>query len=64
VFTSIDDYVSGLPPSDDVILTSVIAAIMSVNGVLDTTGVTLNGVAANFAIGDDEVASSGVITLS
>jgi uncharacterized phage protein gp47/JayE len=64
VFTTIDDYVSGLPPSDDVILTSVIAAIMSVNGVLDTTGVTLNGVAANFTIGDDEVASSGVITLT
>ena len=64
VFNAINDYVGGLPPTDDVILSSVVAAIMSVDGVLDTASVTLAGVAANFVIADDEVSIPGVVSLT
>lgn len=55
---SIKQYVNGLKPGDDVILANVIARFFLVPGVLDVTGVTLNGTTANVVVGALQVAYS------
>lgn len=64
IVTAIKTYENSLPPGDDVVLYAVVRQIMSVPGVMDASGVTLNGAAANVAVGPLQVASAGTVSLS
>jgi uncharacterized phage protein gp47/JayE len=57
-------YFETLGPGDDVILTEVGAVIVTVPGVSDYTGLELDTVAANKAIGATEIASLGTVTVT
>lgn len=57
-------YVDQLDPGDDVVLEHVKARLFSVLGVYDVSGVTLNGIAANVAVGALQVARTGTVTLA
>lgn len=60
------EYINGLAPGEDVILAKVESLFFRVTGVADVRNVTLNGVAANFAISAQQVATvtTGQITLT
>lgn len=57
-------YVDRLAPGDDVIRERTIAQFFTVVGVLDVTGVTLNGSGTNFTISSTEVARMSAATLT
>lgn len=57
-------YVNGLRPGDDVILYHAIAQFFRVTGVIDVSGVELNGSAANVSISDLQVAKLSTVTLT
>lgn len=48
---AVERYIESVEPGGEVVRQKVIAAILSVRGVHDVGGVTLNGVAANVAVG-------------
>jgi uncharacterized phage protein gp47/JayE len=56
VNAAIRDYLGNLAPGDDVVLNHVLARFFAVSGVLDVTGLTLNGAAANVVVAPGEVA--------
>lgn len=47
---AVESYVEGVGPGEEVVLTQVIGRIVSVIGVHDVAGVTLNGSAANISV--------------
>lgn len=53
--TAIEDYLRALPAGGDVIWAEVLARIVTVLGVADVTGFTLNGGTSNVAISDTQV---------
>lgn len=57
-------YLNSLSPGQAVVLNAVIRQMMSVPGVADVSGVTLNGSAANVSVGALQVASGGSVTLT
>lgn len=57
-------YFETLGPGDDVILTEVGAAIVTVEGVSDYTGLELNTVAANTSISATQLAQLDVVTIT
>lgn len=61
---AVSSYLNTLPPGSAVVLNAVIRQMMEVPGVHDVTGVTLNGSAANVAVGALQVAEAGTVTLS
>lgn len=64
VNASLADYINSLIPGDDVILNHVKARFFAVPGVIDISGVLLNGVAANVTIAALEVAQMGTVSLA
>jgi len=55
---------STLGPGDDVYLMAVIKAVATVDGVLDVSGVTLNGTGTSTSVDYDEIATLSTITVS
>jgi len=51
VVTSLQTYVAAIPVNGVVRIAEVVDAIMTIDGVVDCTGVTINGVAANLVLG-------------
>lgn len=64
LIAAVSDYVDNLDVGEDVVLNAVEARIMRLRGVYDVTGTQINAVAANKAVGADEVAQSFAVTLS
>lgn len=60
----LSEYIDRLAPGDDVLLNKTESRFFLVEGLHDVANVKLNGVAANQAIGDEEVASMGTVTLA
>jgi len=54
--TAIRDYLGHLGPGDDVVYNHVLARFFAVTGVMDVSGLTLNGSAANVVVAPSEVA--------
>jgi uncharacterized phage protein gp47/JayE len=64
---ALSDYIDSLAAGEDVILNHVEARFFAVEGVYNVAGVTLNGAAANVAIGSGtppEVPTLGAVTLA
>lgn len=64
IIDAVIDYVDNLDVGEDVVLNAVEARVMRIRGVYDVTGTTINAVAANKAVGADEVAQALAVTLS
>lgn len=58
------EYIDRLPPGDDVLLNKTESRFFLVDGLIDVAVVKLSGVAANKAIGDEQVAQIGAVTLT
>lgn len=61
---AIKSYIDELGPGDDVLRARVQSMFFTVPGVLDVASVALNGVQANFVVGDTQVALTGTVTLT
>lgn len=61
---AVRDYIDRLRPGEDVLLSRVAAAIISVPGVIDAQTITLNATAANLSVASLEVAQTGSVTLT
>lgn len=64
ITTAIQNYLNSLPPGQNAVLNAVIRQIMEVPGVIDVSGVTLNGSALNVTVGALQVATAGTVNLS
>lgn len=60
----LSEYIDRLAPGEDVLLNKTESRFFLVEGIHDISSVKLDGVAANKAIGDEEVASMGTVTLT
>lgn len=60
----VHDYIDTLPPNTPVILKALVSRLFDVAGVSDVGTVTLNGSAANLAVGSLQVALTGTVSLS
>jgi uncharacterized phage protein gp47/JayE len=64
VTTALQDYLNSLPPGGTVVYQHIVATLFSVVGVIDVSGLTVNGGAANIALGPLNSATLGTLTLS
>lgn len=64
IVTAVTAYFDTLGPGDDVILTEVGAAIVTVPGVADYSGLQLDAVASNKVIAATEIAQLGTVTVT
>lgn len=64
ITNSIKEYIDNLAPGDDVVLSRVSAQFHRVPGVLDVTGVTINGSAATLVVASLQKAKTGTVTLA
>lgn len=61
---AVTSYLNSLSPGQTVVLNAVIRQIMSVPGVADVSGVTLNGSAGNVTVAALQVATAGTVNLT
>jgi uncharacterized phage protein gp47/JayE len=61
--SAVQDYLNSLPPGEDVVAAKVESLFFRIAGIYDVSAVKLNGFAANFIVGPEQVAQGGDVTL-